>query len=152
MEKCRARGGLYSGRAAHGGHGAEAPVAVLGRRRPVEGCGYAAGWLGNKVGKEGLRGVLGCARALGPAVSALGRRTACATWRGRGVLGLVLVRAAGARGDQEARESEGGHGAERCGAATSDDRRDMATCTWPLLSPASPRRLRPPFGSLRRAA
>ena len=67
-----------------------APAAVRARRRPVEGCGYAAGCLGNKVGKEGRRGALGGVRALGPAVDGLGRRTACAAWRGRGVLGLVL--------------------------------------------------------------
>ena len=85
-----------------------APAAVRARRRPVEGCGYAAGCLGSKVGKVWLRGARAGARALGPAVSTLGRRTACAAWRGRGVLGLVLVRAAGARGDQETRESEGG--------------------------------------------
>jgi hypothetical protein len=123
-----------------------APAVVRARRRPVEGCGYAAGCSGDRAGKVGWRGALGCVRGLGPAVNGLGRRTACASWRGRGVHGLVLVRAVGAAGNQRVRESEGGHGATRCGAATSDARRDMATCAKPPLSPASPRRLRPPYG------
>ena len=55
-------GGFYSGRAAHGGRGAGAPVAVRGRRRPVEGRGYAAGLSGDQAGKVERRGVLGCVR------------------------------------------------------------------------------------------
>ena len=62
-----------------------APAAVRARRRPVEGCGYAAGCLGNKVGKVGWRGALGRVRVLGPAANGLGRHTVCAAWRGRGV-------------------------------------------------------------------
>ena len=62
------------------------------------------------MGKEGRRGAVGSARAHGPAVSMLGRRTACASWRGRGVHGLVPGCAAGARGGREARKEGGGPG------------------------------------------
>ena len=77
-----------------------APAAVLARRRPVEGGVGVAGCPGNRAGKEGRRGALGSARALGPAVSVLGRRAACTAWRGRGAVGgcwCVLLLCEGAR-------------------------------------------------------
>ena len=109
-------GGFYSGRAAHGGRGAGAPVAGLGRRRPVEGRSWVAGCLGDQTGKAGRRGALGCVRGHGPAVGVLGRRTACASWLGRGAHGLVLVCCAGSRGSRGARKGRGAwHGrARRC--------------------------------------
>ena len=142
-EKCRARAAFYSGRAAHGGRGAGAPVAVLGRRRPVEGAGWVAGLSGDRAGKVERRGALGCVRVLGPAVGVLGRCTACASWRGRGVHGLVLVCAAGAGGDQGVRESEGGGTARPARrGVVADTVPTTATCARPWLSPTPPRRLR----------
>ena len=116
VEEGRARGGFYSGRVAHGGRGAGAIVAGLGRRRPVEGHGWVAGLPGDRAGKAGRRGALGRARAHGPAVGVLGRRTACTSWCGRGVHGRVPVCCAGLRGSREARKEGGArHGrARRC--------------------------------------
>ena len=120
-----------------------APVAVLARRRPVEGVARLRGARGTIWARRG--GVARAARARrgGPAVSALGRCTTCMAWRGRGVLGIVLgaVRLREGAGRHGRR---GGHGAAHCGAATTAARRDMATCARPRLSPAAPPLPRPP--------
>ena len=53
--------------------------------------------------------------------------------------------------EQRGEEGKGGQGTGERGVATSDARRDTATCARPWLSPACIRRLRPPFCLPRRA-
>ena len=67
--------------------------------------------------------------------------------RARAGAGVLCGLAREQRGEAE----RGGPGTGERGVATSDARRDTATCARPWLSPASRRRLRPPFRLPRRA-